>query len=103
MQHARDRDIRVLTNQAARVINYNHRAVIEIGNPLVIFLPFLENENAHRLSRQHDRLERVGELIDVQNTHAAKLSDFIQIEIIRDDYGVKLFAEFDQFQIDFAH
>src|SRR2546421_6562238 len=103
LQDTRDRDISVLTDQTARVINYYHRAVIEVCDTLIVFLSLFENENAHRLAWQDDRLEAVGEFIDVQNIHAAKLSDLIQIEIICDDYGVELFAEFDQFQIHFPH
>src|SRR5438132_3579608 len=103
LQDTRDRDISVLTDQTARVIYYNHRAVIEVSDTLIVFLSLFENEYAHRFAWQHHRLEAVGEFIDVKNIHAAKLSDLIKIEIICDDYGVELFAEFDQFQIDFPH
>src|SRR5947208_4241515 len=47
LQHTRDCDISILTNQAARVVYYNHRAVIEVSDTLIVFLPLLEDENAH--------------------------------------------------------
>src|SRR5262245_9920001 len=38
LQHAGNRDVRVLPNQTPRVINHDHGPVVEIGDALVIFL-----------------------------------------------------------------
>ena len=63
----------------------HHRAVVEVGDALVVFLAFLEDEHVHDLARQHDRLERVGQLVDVQDLDAAELGDLVQIEVVGDD------------------
>src|SRR5438132_7327577 len=103
LQHAGHRNIGVAANQAARVINHDHGAVIEIRHALVILFALFQNEHAHRFAGKHDRLERIGQLVDVEHADAAKLGNFVEIEIVGDDYGVELFAQLDQFEIYFAH
>src|ERR1043165_2950170 len=103
LQHAGDGDVSVLSNQAPRVVDDHHRAVVQIGDTLVVLFAFLKDEDAHRFARQNHRLQRVREFVDVQHVDAAKLRYFVEIEIVRDNDGVALFAQFDQFEIDFAH
>src|SRR6185295_3054753 len=52
---------------------------------------------------KHDRLQRVCKLVYVQDRYAAKLGDFVQVEVIGDDLGFNLFGQLDQFVVDFAH
>src|SRR5262252_7916162 len=59
LEHAGDRDIDRLGDHLLGVIDYHHGAVIEIGDALVVLLALFENEDAHGLAGQHDRLERV--------------------------------------------
>src|SRR5688500_2715505 len=103
LQHARDCDIGVLTDQPARIIDNHHRSVVEISDALIVFLPFLEDEYSHRLARQHDRPERVCQLVNVEHAHAAQLGHLVKVKIVRNDYCIELFAQFDQLQVDFAH
>src|SRR5262249_26794825 len=63
----------------------------------------LENEDLHYLAGQHDGLERVGQLVDVEHFDAAQVGDLIEIEVVGHDGRVELLAEFDQLQVDFAH
>ena len=93
----------VSSDHLACVVDDDHRAVIEIGDALVVFLPFLEDEDLHDLARQDDRLQRVRQLVDVQHFDAAKLRDLVQIEVVRDDLALKRARQLDQLQVDFAH
>ena len=95
MQHAGDRDVGVLPDQTPGIIDHHHGSVVEIGDTLVVFLAFLQNEDAHRLTRQHDGLQRIGKFVDVQDVYAAELCHLVEIEIVGNDDRVKLFPEFD--------
>src|SRR5262249_24421267 len=95
-------DVDGLADHAARVVDDHHRAVVEIRNALVVFLPFLQDEHLHDLAGQHDRLERVGELVDVKDVDAAQLRDLVQIEVVGDDLAVQRARQLDQLQVDFA-
>src|SRR6185436_562747 len=55
------------------------------------------------LARQHDRLERVGELVDVEHGDAAQLRDLVQIEVVGDYLAVECSRQLDQLQIDLAN
>src|SRR5215204_4227698 len=103
LQHARHDHVDGLADHLARIIHDDHRPVVEIGDALVVFLPFLEDEYLHDLARQHDRLERIGELVDIQHLDAAQLRNFVQVEIVGDDLALQRTRQLDQLQIDFAH
>src|SRR4051812_19122475 len=87
----------------ACVVHHNHGAVIEVGDSLIEFLAFFQDKNLHAFTRQIDRLEGIGELINVEDLDTAKLCDFIQIEIVGDDLCFKLHRQFNQFHIYFAN
>src|SRR5687767_10282374 len=103
LQNTGNRDVRGLADQPACVIDNNHRTVVEICDALVVFLSFLQNEYTHGLTRQHDRFERVCELVDIKDLNTAKLRDLIKVKVVGNYHRVKLLAQFDQLQIDFLH
>src|SRR5262249_55713055 len=82
---------------------YHHRSVVEVSHALVIFLTFLQDKDPHYFAGQHDRLQGVGELVDVEHGHAPELRDFVEIEIVGDDFGFDLPGELDKLVIDLAH
>src|SRR5207248_3825739 len=86
----------------ACVVHYHHSAVVEIRHTLVVLFAFLQDEDFHDLARQHDWLQRVGQLIDVQHLNALKLRDFVQVEIVSDDLGFVSFGKLDQLHVYFA-
>src|SRR6185295_15123516 len=80
LQHARHRDVQAAADAAARVVDDDHRAVVQIRDTLVVFLAFFCHEHGHDLAGEHDRLQRVGQLVDVEDFDTAKLRDFIEVE-----------------------
>ena len=88
MKHRGHRDIDSFANHLARVVYDYHGAIVEIGDSLVIFLPFLQDEDSHGLAGKHDRLQGIGQFVDVQDFDALKLRDFVQIEVIGDDLAL---------------
>src|ERR1017187_8954319 len=67
LQHRGDRDVDRLANHLPRVVDDDHRAIIQISDALVVFLAFFKDKHFHDLARQHDGLERVRQLVDVQD------------------------------------
>src|SRR5262249_14899171 len=102
LQHARHHDVDGLADHLARVVDHHHRAVVEIGHTLVVFLAFLQDEHLHDLAWQHDRLQRICQLINVQDFHALELGDLVEIEIVGDDLGLIDLRQFDQLEIYFS-
>ena len=101
LQHAGDDDVDRLADHRPRVVDDHHRAVVEIGDTLVVFLAFLQDEHLHRLAGQHDRLQRVGELVDVEHFDAAQLGDLVEVEVVGDDLALQRARELDELEIDF--
>src|SRR5262249_47909962 len=102
LQDAGDDDVDRFADHLARVVDDHHRSVVEVGDALVVLLAFLEDEHLHQLAGQHHRLQRVGQLVDVEHVDAAQLRDLVQVEIVGDDLALERARELDQFQIDFA-
>src|SRR6185312_5617476 len=85
----------------ASVVHYNHGAVVQVSDTLVVFLPFLENENPHGLTRKNNGPQGIRKFVDIQNLDAVDLRDLIEIEIVGYNFAVIHLREFDQLQIDF--
>src|SRR5215472_863821 len=101
LKNAGDGDINGARDHLLGVVYNHHGTVVQIRDSLVVLLAFLENEDAHRFTWQHDRLEGVGELVDVQDFDAMKLGDFVQVEIVGDDLAVVHFGKLNQLHVHF--
>src|SRR6185369_301203 len=67
------------------------------------FFAVLQDEDLHRFARQHDRLQRIRQFVDIEHLHAVQLCHLIQVEIVGHDLAFIKFAELDQLHIHFAH
>src|SRR5260370_19548405 len=83
------------------VVHYYHCAIVQIRDSLVVLFAFLENEDAHRFTWQHNRLQSIGQLVDVQDVDAVKLGDLVQVEIVGNDLAVVHLGEFDELHVHF--
>ena len=101
--HRRHRDIDRLINHLACAIHHHHRPVIQIRNALIVFLALTQNKNAHRLARQHHRLQRIGELVHIHDLDALQRRHLVQVEIVRNDFRVITLRQLDKFQIHFRN
>ena len=86
-----------LADHLAGVVDDHHGAVIEIGDALVVFFSFFQNEDAHDLAGQNDGLKRVGQFVDVEHGHALQLGDFVEIEVVGEDLAFVELGQFDEF------
>ena len=67
LQNAGDRNIDGPRDHLLGVVHHHHGAVVQIGDALVVLFAFFQNKDAHGFAGEYDRLQRVGQLIDVQN------------------------------------
>ena len=95
-----DQDIDGAIDEAASAIDHDHGAVVEIGHALCGFLAFPEDKDAHRFAGENGWLEGVGKFIDIENGEALHARDFVQIEIVGNNFGVKTARDIDKFLID---
>src|SRR5258706_2114347 len=56
LQHRRDRDVDGLADRLARIVDYDHGSIVKIGDALVVFFAFLEDEDMHDFAGKDDRL-----------------------------------------------
>src|ERR1700693_2985578 len=83
------------------VVHHHHSAVVQISDALVVLFALFENKHAHRFARQHNGLERVGQLIDIQDLDPVKLGNFVKVEIVGHDLAVVHLGELDQLHVHF--
>ena len=100
LQDRRDRHGHGRTDVFLTIFDDNHRAVIEIGHALVLFLAGLDDEDIHVFPRDTGRFQRVSQVIDVEDGHALEGGNFIQVIVIGDDFGIDFAAQADELGID---
>ena len=103
LQHAGDGRLDGLADHLARVVDNHHRAIVQISDALIEFLPLFQDEHLHRFAGQVNRLQRVRKLVDIEYLHTAELRNFVQVEIVRHNLRLQLFGQLDQLHIDFAN
>src|SRR4051812_28830228 len=103
LQDRSHRDVDVLADHLASVVHDDHGPVVKICDTLVVLLAFFQDEDLHYLAGQHDGLERIRQLVDIQHVDALELRDFVQVEIVGEDLRALVeLGKFDQLQVDFA-
>ena len=103
LQHASHGDVDGLRNHLLGVVHHHHGAVVQVSHALVVLLALLQDEDAHRFARQHDRLQRIGQLVDVQDLDAVQLGHLVQVEIVGDDLAIVDLPQFDQLHVHVPH
>jgi len=102
LEDAGDGDFDGTADHFAGVVDDYHGAVVEIADALVVLLAFLEDEDIHVLAGEDDRLEGVGEVVDVQDVDVMEMGDLVEVEVVGDDLGFPFFGKFEELEIDFA-
>src|SRR2546423_2342582 len=91
-----------LVHVAAPILDHDHGAVIEVRDSLVLLLAFLDHLDVHLLAGNHDRFERVREVVQVEDAHTFELRDAVQVVVVRHDGGVPLRRQLGQLHVDFG-
>ena len=100
LQDRRHRNGHGRTDVFLTIFDDDHRAVIEIGHALVLFLAGLDDEDVHVFPRDAGRFQGIGQVVDIEDGHALEGSDLIQIIVVGDDFGIDLAAQADELGID---
>src|SRR6202158_4337119 len=91
-----------LVHIAAAVLDHDHGAVIEVGDSLVLLLPFLDHLDVHFLAGDDHRLERVRQVVQVEDAYAFELRHPVEGVIVGHDRGVPPGCQLDQLHVDFG-
>ena len=75
------------------VLDNDHRAIFEIADALVCLAALLDNAHPKILARQKDRLDRIGQLVDVEHLDALDLGHTVQVIVVGEHGAVQLLGE----------
>ena len=103
LQHAEHGHGELLADPAARALDDDHRAVIQVPDTLTRLLPLLDQLHRQLLPRQHDRPHRRRELVHVQDADALQLGDAVQVVVVGEDRAAELLRERDELRVGLAH
>ena len=82
LEHAGDGDGHFLAHVGAALLDHHHGAVLEIADPLAHLVARLDDAHVQRFSGQGDRLEGVGDLVQVDDLDPLQLGDLVQVVVI---------------------
>jgi hypothetical protein len=88
-----------LPTQSRPPFDDDHRAVVQIADPWPISSPGLTIRTA-ALARQEHRLERVGDVVEVDHLHVVQPGDLVQVVVARDDLAFQVLGQQHEFHID---
>ena len=86
----------VAVEQRATALDDDHRPVVEVGESLAGLLALLDDLDVQCVAGQEGRLERVGELVEVQDADVVELRDAVQVVVVGQDAGPASPRELDQ-------
>src|SRR5688572_27812521 len=84
---------------ARAVLDDDHRAVLEVTESLRRLFPLLRDAHGDLLRREHDRADRFGEVVDVQDGDALQLRHAVEAVVVRHDRHAELARERDELPI----
>src|SRR5581483_12120627 len=85
---------------AAPVLHHHHGAVVEVAHALVRLLAVLDDGHLHRLTGADDRLQRVGEVVEVEHTQALDAGQLVEVEVVGHHCGAHLAGQLDEAPVD---
>ena len=84
------------------VLGDDHRAVVEIAHPLPRLLASLEDLDHQGLAGQHDRLEGVGQVVEVDDLDPLEPGDLVQVVVVGDNPTAQVLGQDDELLVDLA-
>src|SRR5665213_3611145 len=93
-------DVDRFADHAAAVLDHDHRPVVEVTDALMRLAAFADDGDAQLLTGKQHRLDRVRELVDVENGDALHLCDPVEVVVVGHQLGAALLCEPYQLGID---
>ncbi len=78
----------------------DHRAVVQVPDPLPRLLARFDHADLNRFARQKDRLQRVGNVVQVDHAHTMQLGHLVQVVVVGDHLAIEMLGQQDQLQVD---
>src|SRR5205807_9927815 len=79
LQHGGHDDPDRLVHVAAPVLDHDHGSIIQVSDALVLLLAFLDHLDIHLLAGDDNRLERVRQVVEVEDAHTFELGDAVEV------------------------
>ena len=102
LEHAGHRQPDRLAQVVGPLLGDDHGAVVEVAHALARLLAPLEQLDDQGLSRQDDRLHRVGQVVEVDHVHALEPRDLVEVVVVGDDLAAEVLGQDHQPLIDLA-
>ena len=102
LEHARHRQAEGLAQVIGSLLGDDHRAVVEIADALALLFAALEELDRQALAREHDRLHRVGQVVEVDDFDSLEPGDLVEVVVVGDDLAPEMLGQDHQALIDFA-
>ena len=91
-----------LADEPPPVFDHDHGAVVKVADALADLLASIDHLDLELLARDEARLDRVGQLVDVQDVDVLDLRNLVEVEIGGQQVGVQLLRQLDQLAVDSA-
>jgi len=89
-----------LVHVVASAFDDDHCAVFQVANALTRFFAHLDDSHLKSFARQKDRLERIGEVVEIDHSHIVQLGNFVQVVVIRDHFAIQVLCQQHQLLVD---
>lgn len=101
LEHAGHGESDHFSQMLLSVLRHDHRAVVKVTDPLPWLLASLEDLDHQRLARQHDGLQGIREVVQVDDLNPLEPGDLVQVVIVGDHPAAEVLGQYDEFLVDF--
>jgi len=99
LQNTCYRDLNRAIHKLTAILHDDHCAIIQVPNSLTQFFTILHDFNLNLFSWQEDWLDRVRQLIDIQDFDSLEFGYPVKIKIVGNDWAMQITRQFHKFSI----
>jgi hypothetical protein len=85
------------------LLGNDHRPIIEIANALTLLFAPLQKLDCQALARKHDRLHRIGQIVEVDHFDSLQPRDLVEIVVVGDDLPPEVLRQHHQTLVNLAN
>src|SRR5690349_21841715 len=93
------RDLNRAIHKLSAIFYDDHCTIIQVPDPLTQFFAILHGLNLNLFSWQQDRLDSVGQFINIENFNPLQFSNPVKIKIVGNDWAMQITRQFHKFSI----
>ena len=101
LEEALDHRLDLLTDEVLGVIDDHHSAIRKITHALTFVFAFTRNAEVEHFTREHDGAHGFGNVVEIDVVDGLEFSDFAQVVVVGEEFGVQVPGEANEFAVDF--